>query len=135
MTDTHRSLTITRTAQGEYLARNADGVELAFGAGGLSPVELLMAALAGCAAVDVDIATSRRVEPERFTVRVDAEKLTEGGNRLEDVVVTFDVAFPDGDQGDVARTVLPRAMAVSHDRACTVSRTLEAPTPVTMRLA
>ncbi|MDO8120755.1 OsmC family protein [Isoptericola sp. b490] len=135
MTDTHRSLTVDRAREGVYVARNADGVELTFGAGGMSPVELLMAALAGCAAVDVDTATSRRAEPERFTVRVDAEKLTEGGNRLADVVVTFDVAFPPGPDGDVARTILPRALTVSHDKACTVSRTLEAPTPVTMRTA
>lgn len=135
MTETHRSLILTRTSQGTYLATNAAGVQLTVGGDGFAPVDLLMAALAGCAAVDVDVATSRRVEPERFEVRVDAEKLTEGGNHLADVVVTFDVAFPIGHDGDIARTVLPRALRVSHDSSCTVSRTIEAPTPVTMRLA
>jgi uncharacterized OsmC-like protein len=134
MTSTHQSLTVTRAAAGVYVARNAAGVELTFGAGGLSPVELLMAALAGCAAVDVDMATTRHAEPDGFTVKVDAEKLTEGGNRLADVAVTFDVAFPQGRDGDVARTVLPRALRASHDSGCTVSRTIEAATPVAMRL-
>lgn len=135
MSQTHRALTVRRTAQGRYLARNASGAELAFGGEGFSPVDLLMAALAGCAAADVDVATSRRVEPERFEIRVDAEKLTAGGNHLAEIVVTFDVAFPDGPDGDVARTVLPRALRVSHDSSCTVSRTVEHATPVTMRLA
>ncbi|MCV2394779.1 OsmC family protein [Actinotalea sp. M2MS4P-6] len=131
----HRSLSVTRDSQGVYTARNAKGAEVTFGAEGFTPIEMLLAALAGCAAVDVDHATSRHAEPERFTVRVDAEKHTEGGNRLEDVVVTFDVAFGEGAGADRARAVLPRAVTVTHDRSCTVSGTLEAATPVVMRLA
>jgi putative redox protein len=37
----------------------------------------------------------------------------------------LDASFPDGDDGDRAREVLPRAMQQSHDRICTVSRTIE----------
>lgn len=54
----------------------------------------------------------------------------EGGNRMSDLVVTFSVAFPEGSSGDRARTILPRAVKTSHDRLCTVSRTIEAGTPV-----
>jgi hypothetical protein len=53
------------------------------------------------------------------------------GNRLTDLVVTFSVAFPDGEPGDRARAILPRAVKTSHDRLCTVSRTVEIGTPVT----
>lgn len=59
----------------------------------------------------------------------------ESGNRMTDLVVTFSVAFPDGDLGDRARTILPRAVKTSHDRLCTVSRTVEIGTPVTATIA
>jgi len=134
-TDTHRSLTISRVERGVYVARNADGDEIRFGEQGFSPVELLMAALAGCTAIGVDLASTKRVEPEHFDVRVDAERYTEGGNRLEDLVVTVDAAFPEGRDGDIARTVLPRALETVHARTCTVAGTIEAGKPITMRLA
>ena len=124
-----------RVGTGRYLARNAAGVELELGSGGMSPVELLLAALAGCAAADVDVATSRHAEPESFEVTVEADKLTEGGNRLADVQVTFHVTFGEGAGADAARAILPRALRVSHESSCTVSRTVEAATPVRMRLA
>ncbi len=67
--------------------------------------------------------------------RVDAEKLREpDGSILREIVVTFDVQFPEGPEGDAAREVLPRALQISHDRSCTVSRTVEAGVPVDVRL-
>jgi uncharacterized OsmC-like protein len=45
--------------------------------------------------------------------------------------VTFHVEFPEGPEGDRARAILPRAVRLSHDRLCTVSRTVERGTPVT----
>jgi uncharacterized OsmC-like protein len=44
--------------------------------------------------------------------------------------VEFDITFPAGPAGDAARTVLPKAVEMSHDRLCTVSRTVELGTPV-----
>ena len=41
------------------------------------------------------------------------------------VYVKADVQFPDGPEGDAARAVLPRAIAQSRDRLCTVSRTIQ----------
>lgn len=137
--DGARIVTLERLETGVYRATNARGVELRFGSmddQGFSPVELLLAALGGCAAVDVDVVTSRRVEPDRFEIDVEAEKLRDdGGNILRDVRVTFRVAFPDGEAGDRARTLVPRAAQVSHDRTCTVSRTIEAATAVEVRIA
>ena len=51
------------------------------------------------------------------------------GNHLVNLVLTFDVAFPDDDGGRAAAGVLPDAIARSHDRLCTVSRTIEIGTP------
>jgi putative redox protein len=44
------------------------------------------------------------------------------------------VRFPEGEAGDAARTVLPRTVALSHDKHCTVSRTVERGTPITPRI-
>ena len=100
-----------------------------------TPVELFLAAIGGCTAVDVDIFTTRRAEPESFVVEVGGNKVRdEGGNRMEELSVTFRVRFPDGEGGDAARALMPEAVQRSHDRLCTVSRTVELGTPVDTRI-
>jgi uncharacterized OsmC-like protein len=132
--DPHRFVTLGRVEEGVYVARNARGNELRFGSkdpDGFTPVELLLAAIAGCSAVDVDVVTGRRSPFETFEARVDATYLRDDtGNRLDDVTLTLHVTFPEGEAGDAARAILPRAVATSHDRTCTVSRTVEAGTTV-----
>jgi hypothetical protein len=62
---------------------------------GFTPTELLLAAIAGCTAIDVDILTSRRAEPDSFAVRADADKVRDAhGSRLTSIVVTFRSRFP-----------------------------------------
>lgn len=134
-----RRVSLERVDEGVYRATNPRGVELTFGSkaeDGFTPVELLLAAIGGCSAVDVDVATGRRADHERFEVVVEAESTRdEVGNILRDVRMTFHVTFPDGPDGDKARQLLPRAVKASHDRTCTVSRTVEAATPVTVTVA
>jgi putative redox protein len=140
--DSLRSVTVERTGPGHFVATNPRGGTISFGTGSgpdgeaeFTPVELLLAALGGCTAVDVDVATSRHAEPERFSVTVTGNKIAdELGNRMTDLTVTFSVAFPDGEGADRARSILPRAVRTSHDRLCTVSRTVETGTPVTARV-
>lgn len=136
MADDQRWVTLDRLDEGIYLARNPRGAELRFGSkdpDGFSPVELLMAAIAGCSAIDIDVITGRRSPADTFTARVDARYVRdERGNRLEDVRLGFSVTFPDGEAGDAARAILPRAAKTSHDRTCTVSRTIEIGTPITV---
>ncbi|MEU2779371.1 OsmC family protein [Streptomyces sp. NPDC007162] len=133
-----RRVTVERTATGRYTATNARGGTIAFGTGDgteFTPVELLLAAIGGCTAADVDVSTSRHTEPTVFTVTVSGHKVGDGdGNRMTDLAVGFHVAFPEGAAGDRARAILPRAIAVSHDRLCTVSRTIETGTPVTVSI-
>jgi putative redox protein len=129
--DTHRSVQVERVATGRYLARNARGGTLPIGGDDFTPVELLLAAIGGCTASDADAVVSRRVEPETFTVTVGGDKIKdESGNRMTNMEVTFEVTLPDGPEGEEARSVLHRAVKLSHDRLCTVSRTVELPTPV-----
>ena len=140
MTDSpvHRTVTVERTAQGMFTVTNSRGGQITFGTGSgpdFTPTELLLAAVGGCTAIDVDIVTSRRAEPDSFQVRIDADKVRDtGGNRLTDIEVTFQIAFPAGQDGDKARAILPDAVSKSHDRLCTVGRTVEIGTPITTRI-
>ena len=130
-----RTVTLARESEGVYIATNAKGDQLRFGRGEglLSPVELLLAAIAGCSSIDVDAMTSRRSEPARFDVTATADYVTdEGANILENISVLFDLAFPAGEDGDAARRRVGAALRASHERHCTVSRTVEAGVPVAL---
>lgn len=134
--DTLRSVEIERTGLGGYTVRNTRGGTLHIASGGdgdaFTPVELLLAAIGGCTGADVDFIVSKRAEPVTFRVAVSGDKVRDatGGNRMTNLTVEFMVTFAEGAQGDAAREMLPRAVTMSHDRLCTVSRTVELGTPV-----
>lgn len=100
-----RQVTVDRTAPGRFTATNARGGTIDFGTavgGGteFTPVELLLAAIGGCTAADVDVATTRHAEPDGFTVTVTGNKVSDDlGNRMTDLAVTFAVTFPEGRPG------------------------------------
>lgn len=128
--DTLRSVEIAKIGPGRFKATNERGGETFFGLGGedpdFTPVELLLAAIAGCSALDVEALTSKRVASTRFTVRAEGDKVRDAdGNHLTGIRVSFDVTFPDGVEGDAARDRLPGAVEMSRDRLCTVSRTVQ----------
>lgn len=128
-----RSVKLERIGAGAFKAINSRGGEITMldTPEAFSPVELLLAGVAGCSAVDVDIFTTRRSDPTEFEVTASGEKVSEGGNRLEDVEVVFHVRFPAGEAGDAAREILTKSITNSRDRLCTVSRTVQLPTQVT----
>jgi putative redox protein len=131
----HRAVTLDRIANSKYTATDARCGQITVSSGdddAFSPVELLLAAIGGCTAVDVDLLTSRRAEPEKFQVEIGAEKGkdTQGRNSLSGITVTFRIRFPDGEDGDKARAVLPEVAQLSHDRLCTVGVTVEKGTPI-----
>lgn len=133
-TETERSVELTRLGKARFRATNVRGKTLDFGEGAdadFTPVELLLVAIAGCSAIDVDYLVGKRTEPESYDLSIRADKIRdELGNRLTDIRLTFDLTFPEGDDGDHAREILPRAVAQSHDRLCTVTRTVVVGTPV-----
>ncbi|MFD0312755.1 OsmC family protein [Streptomyces flavalbus] len=138
--NSERSVVVERTSTGHYVATNVRGGTIRFGTASdagpdaeFTPVELLLAAIGGCTAADVDVATTRHAEPTEFSVAVAGDKVSDDlGNRMTNLKVTFTVTFPEGDEGaDRARAILPRAVRTSHERLCTVSRTVETGTPVT----
>lgn len=132
-----RGVEITRLSLGSYEAVNPRGGTIRFGAHdeSFSPVELLLTAIAGCTAADVDYITVKRAEPTSFDVSISADKVRDDdGNRMENIRITLDVTFPEGEEGDAAREALPVAVRRSHDRLCTVSRTVELGTPVSVEV-
>ncbi|HEY3736328.1 MAG TPA: OsmC family protein [Jatrophihabitans sp.] len=130
-----RTVHVERLSKARFRATNARGGTIDMGEAtgtDFTPVELLLAALAGCTGIDVDYITAKRAEATSLTITVDATKVRDaGGNRLSDIVLSFDASFPGGEGGDAARGVLPDAIAKSHDRLCTVGRTIELGAPIT----
>jgi uncharacterized OsmC-like protein len=126
---TLRGIDLTQMGQGRYKAVNRRGGVVPIGSGDdpdFTPVELLLAALAGCTAIDVGLITGRRAAPESFDIRTEGHKVRDdGGSHLVDLTVTVSVVFPEGEDGDRAREMLPRAVHQSADRLCTVGRTLQ----------
>ncbi len=135
----HRSVSLTRIEKGLYEVRNSRGGVIRCGGGGdtedFTPVELFLTAMAACGGSDVDWMTSRLAEPEVYELVAQGVKTKDdGGNYLEDILVTLRARFPEGPDGDKARERLPSAMARSHDRLCTVTQTVTRGTPVEVRL-
>jgi uncharacterized OsmC-like protein len=133
-----RRVDLVRDSRLQFTATNARGGTLSFGSGAhgeFTPVELLLVAIAGCTGMDVDAITSKRAEADRFELTATADKIRdEHGNHLTNIMVNFEVSFPYGESGAAAEAVLPIAIQKSHDRLCTVTRTVQLPTPVTSTL-
>jgi len=136
--DSHRQVRLSRLGRHHFQAINARGGTLSFGNarwGEFTPVELLLVAIAGCTAMDVDAITVKRSEPARFQVTCSGHYTRSvHGNHVTDIEVDFDVAFPDDEGGQAAVEVLERAIRKSHDRLCTVTRTVELGTSVDAQL-
>lgn len=134
--DSLRSIDLTRIGPARFKATNARGGETFFGTGGddpdFTPVELLLAAIAGCSALDVEAITHKRVSSSTFEVHAEGHKVRdEHGNHMTGLRVGFDVVFPEGPEGDAARERVEGAIAMSRDRLCTVSRTVQLGAEVT----
>ena len=129
-----RSVRLERVAAGRYAVTNPRGGTVTLGRGqdsDYTPVELLLAAIAGCTSVDVDEVTTRRSEPESFVVDCSGVKVSDNlGNHLSEVEVTFRISFPDTESGAAAAALVPRLVSLSPEKLCTVSRTVMLPTPV-----
>lgn len=135
--DGHRSIELTQIGPGRFKATNDRGGETFMGGGGddpdFTPVELLLAAIAGCTAANVEPVTSRRSPSTRFSITSSGEKVRDDeGSRLTDLTLRLDIAFPEGPDGDAAREILPRTVQQTLERLCTVSRTVERGTPITL---
>lgn len=131
---TLRTVDLTIMGEGRFKATNVRGGVLPIGQGedpDFTPVELLLAALAGCGAIDLEWVTKKRAPFTSFAARAEGHKVRdEQGSHLVQLSVTLDVAFPDDEGGDQAREVVPRTLQQIQDRLCTVSRTVAIGEPV-----
>ena len=79
----------------QFRVTNQHGSSMIIGNGdpdAFSPIDLLLAAIAGCTAMDVDAITGKRAEPERYEVDIRADKIKDvGGNRLVNIEIDFRV--------------------------------------------
>ncbi|GGD25239.1 OsmC family protein [Nocardioides daphniae] len=138
--ENHRAVQVSKIGHNRFKATNGRGGETYFGTGGddpdFSPVELLLAAIAGCSAIDVDLITAKRAPAIKFEVLSEGDKVRdEQGNHMTNLRLTFDLEFPEGEAGDAARSVVQRSMEQSRDRLCSVSRTVQIGEPVEFRQA
>ncbi|HUF97043.1 MAG TPA: OsmC family protein [Ilumatobacter sp.] len=129
-----RSIDLERVAAGRYVAANERGGSISIGSGAtedFTPVELLLAAIASCGAIDLDLVVTKRAEPTTFLATASGEKVRDDlGNRLTGLDVQFTLAFPDDQSGVDAWSVVSRTLQQIVDRLCTVSRTVAIGTPV-----
>lgn len=129
-----RSIDLEKVGEHLFKATNGRGGEVSVGvADGVdfSPVELLLAGLAACGALDLDFITGKRSPFETFAARSTGDVVRdEKGNHVVNLEVTFDVTFPDGEGGDAARAVVPATLTRIRDRLCTVGRTVQLGAPV-----
>jgi putative redox protein len=136
--DSERRVTLERIGPLEFRVTNRKGSSMVIGGEGqdtFTPIDLLLAGIAGCTAMDVDAITGKKAQPERFDVSIRADKIkARDGNRLENIVVNFEVRFPATEEGAAAASGLHSAARRSHDRLCVVSRTVELGTPIAVRI-
>ena len=84
-----------------------------------SPMQLLAQAIMACMAMDVvHILQKGRHDLQGLTVSFDGERSTEHPKRYMKVHLTFHV------KGAVPRDAVERAIALSHEKYCSVSNTL-----------
>ncbi|HVK20883.1 MAG TPA: OsmC family protein [Actinokineospora sp.] len=120
------SIDVERTGGHEFVARNDRGAEVRIGRvgqeGSFSPVELLLAAAAGCAAVTGEALIVRRAG--EIPMRVSAADVRQAGaHQLDGVDLRFDLDLSglDAEAQAELRSVVQRAVAA----LCTVTRTLK----------
>jgi uncharacterized OsmC-like protein len=121
----------TRDGYRRWTARNDRGAEVRIAAadddGGqpsFTPVELLLAAFGGCGGLVMD-RTARAVEHDGLSITVESQEHPEDPSRVGTVRVTYSVDLPADANGGRADEVFARAVRLTHERYCTVSRTVE----------
>jgi uncharacterized OsmC-like protein len=84
---------VDRIPLGVFTATNSRSGQFRFGTGsdtGLTPTELLLAAIAGGTVIDADLLISQRAEPDSFQVRADTDKIRDtGATPLTGIQATF----------------------------------------------
>lgn len=87
---------------------------------GFRPMELLLAGLGGCSGIDIlHILKKQKIEVEDFVIKIEASRKNEQPAIFETIKVLFEV------KGDVDEAKLKRAINLSMEKYCSVTRILE----------
>lgn len=120
---------VTVRGDGTVLAQSESGASVTIGSEGpdtFTPVELLAAALGGCAGMDfASLMNKQRVPVTPFAMEIVAEEGIDGDERVTAARVTYLVAAP-----GVTEAQIERARRLTADEMCTISRTLTRGCPV-----
>lgn len=108
-----------------FRASNASGYEFAVASEadqeGISPMEMVATSLGGCSSIDIlTILRKQRQRVNHFDVQVEAERATD---RTPAVFTTMHVHYRV--EGDVAPDKVRRAINLSLEKYCSVSKMLE----------
>ncbi|MFP3988070.1 OsmC family protein [Streptomyces sp. E11-3] len=120
-----------RTGYRDWTARNDRGAEVRIAAAddpgsqpSFTPVELLLAALGGCGGLVVD-RTARAVDHDDLRIVVESVSAPEDDGRVGKVRISYELDIPEGANGGRAAEVFARGVRLTHEKHCTVSRTVE----------
>ncbi len=123
--DANRNLSLTANEDGTVVVTNRHGTQITVdlqGLRGLTPLEMLLAALGSCSAVDI-VELMRKQRAPVAPLAVDVEGLKDD-QRMQWLRVTYHVAE------EVDPRKFERARSKTADDLCTVSRTLTHGCPV-----
>jgi len=120
-------------------AKNEDGASLQMDASpeiggenkGLRPMQLLLAAIGGCSTVDILLILKKQKQTvTNFEVEVDGEK-----ESVEEYSVFKDICLHFKMEGDIDPIKAKKAIELSLDKYCSVSKTLEKTAKITFKLS
>ena len=132
-------INIQRKGEAFHLeAKNEDGATLQMDASpelggenkGLRPMQLLLAALGGCSTVDILLILKKQKQTViNFEVEVDGER-----ENVEEYSLFRDICLHFKMEGNIERIKAEKAIRLSLDKYCSVSKTLEPTAKITYKL-
>jgi putative redox protein len=125
-----KKVVLERLVGHRFLGRNEQGDKVMIDgdqpATGMRPMELLLAALAGCTAYDVvDIMDKKRQTLTSYRIEAVGERAEDHPRRYTHIVVTHYASGP-----SVTYEALSKAAQLSHEKYCSVSASLNMPVEV-----
>jgi putative redox protein len=118
-----------RNGERDWTARNERGAEVRIAPAdapgaqpSFTPVELLLAALGGCGGLVVD-RTARAADHDDLRIVVESVSRPEDDGRVGTVRVRYEIDLPEGSAPTAE--ILESGIRLTHEKYCTVSRTVE----------
>lgn len=98
---------------------------------GMRPMQLLLAAVGGCSAIDVILILKKQKQKiDSFEVEVEGEK-----EKIEDHSLFRDICLHFKMKGAIDHEKADRAIRLSLDKYCSVSKTLEPTAKITYKIS